>query len=44
MRQSTAAWFAANAETLSLDHSLRTVLRSYEQVGERRAREATPAG
>jgi glycosyltransferase involved in cell wall biosynthesis len=29
LRESTAHWFAANAERLSLDHSLKTVLRSY---------------
>lgn len=30
MRESTARWFAENAERLSLDASLRTVLASYE--------------
>jgi glycosyltransferase involved in cell wall biosynthesis len=29
LRQSTAAWFAENAERLSLEHSLRVVLESY---------------
>ena len=29
MRESTAAWFAENAETLSLDSSLRTVISGY---------------
>jgi glycosyltransferase involved in cell wall biosynthesis len=29
MRRSTAAWFAENAESLSLEHSLRVVLESY---------------
>ncbi|MHB8234339.1 MAG: glycosyltransferase family 4 protein [Solirubrobacteraceae bacterium] len=41
LRQSTTAWFAANAEALSLEHSLAVVLHSYgapreeadEQVG-----------
>jgi glycosyltransferase involved in cell wall biosynthesis len=30
MRQSTADWFAANAERLSMEHSLQAVLRVYE--------------
>jgi glycosyltransferase involved in cell wall biosynthesis len=30
MRESTAAWFAENAERLSLESSLQTVLASYE--------------
>jgi glycosyltransferase involved in cell wall biosynthesis len=29
MRRSTIAWYAANAESLSLEHSLHTVLESY---------------
>jgi DNA-binding NarL/FixJ family response regulator len=29
LRQSTAAWFGANARRLSLDSSLQTVLRAY---------------
>ncbi len=29
MRESTAAWFAENAERLSLESSLTAVLRSY---------------
>jgi glycosyltransferase involved in cell wall biosynthesis len=36
MRQSTAGWFAEHAESLSLEHSLRLVLESYER--------RTPAG
>jgi glycosyltransferase involved in cell wall biosynthesis len=33
LRQSTAAWFAANAEQLSLESSLRVVLASYGSEG-----------
>ncbi len=33
MRQSTADWFARNAEQLSLEHSLALVLASYAAVG-----------
>jgi hypothetical protein len=29
LRQSTASWFAENAEGLSLEHSLRAVLQTY---------------
>jgi hypothetical protein len=29
LRESTAAWFAQNAERLSLEHSLQIVLESY---------------
>jgi glycosyltransferase involved in cell wall biosynthesis len=29
LRESTTAWFAENAESLSLEHSLRAVLESY---------------
>ena len=29
LRESTAGWFAENAERLSLEHSLRVVLESY---------------
>jgi glycosyltransferase involved in cell wall biosynthesis len=29
LRQSTASWFAENAESLSLEHSVRTVLKTY---------------
>ncbi len=33
MRESTARWFAQNAERLSIESSLRTVLASYERPG-----------
>ena len=33
LRESTARWFAENAERLSLEHSLRTVLESYAGGG-----------
>lgn len=33
LRESTAAWFTANAERLSLESSLRTVLESYQPSG-----------
>jgi glycosyltransferase involved in cell wall biosynthesis len=33
MRRSTAGWYAANAESLSLEHSLRLVLESYRPTG-----------
>jgi glycosyltransferase involved in cell wall biosynthesis len=35
LRESTAAWFAQNAEWLSLEHSLRTVLERYEDPSAR---------
>jgi glycosyltransferase involved in cell wall biosynthesis len=33
LRESTAAWFAANAPRLSLESSLREVVRSYARSG-----------
>jgi glycosyltransferase involved in cell wall biosynthesis len=36
MRQSTAAWFEANAQRLSLESSLQSVLASYASAGRRR--------
>ena len=39
LRRSTAGWFAENAERLSLEHSLRVVLRIYAgESGERDSR------
>jgi glycosyltransferase involved in cell wall biosynthesis len=38
MRESTARWFAENAERLSLEHSLRVVLDSYAAPPARRCR------
>ena len=37
LRESTAAWFAANAKRLSLEGSLQTVLDSYERPASARA-------
>jgi glycosyltransferase involved in cell wall biosynthesis len=36
LRERTAAWFRANAERLSLESSLRTVLESYSAASARR--------
>jgi glycosyltransferase involved in cell wall biosynthesis len=36
LRERTAAWFRANAERLSLESSLRTVLESYSSARARR--------
>ena len=35
LRESTAAWFAENAEWLSLEHSLRVVVEGYEEASAR---------
>jgi len=35
LRESTARWFAENAEWLSLEHSLQIVLESYERPSAR---------
>jgi glycosyltransferase involved in cell wall biosynthesis len=36
LRERTAAWFAANAERLSIESSLRRVLESYAEASARR--------
>jgi glycosyltransferase involved in cell wall biosynthesis len=44
MRESTAAWFARNAQTLSVQSSLRTVLEAYGTPGARGAAADPEAG